>query len=258
MHITETLWCNPEKNRYFLISKIQKIPHGELVLQSPQGQQRQVDLLAVIPFEVTRDEVESWLDSHVGQTTGGKKCTIEDFFNEKQESGHDRPGEEAGPGVRLFSALTGEKVESIITDPKASMKGVKKLGIDMKDLLLDYLSQDESKQEAAKQRMEELKKTLSEHGIGKADAGPSDEPKAETKEPGENEPTVDESANEKTTSPEPDPKEVFRGRLKKILEGTVERLEDLADEVLPENEKDESPSDSEKVKKRPNEGDKSP
>ena len=76
---------------------------------------------------------------------------------------------------------------------------------------------------------------LCEHRIDRLEPKLSDAPEVEAPPPEDDGPVANK-ADDEATHPAPDPSEVFRVRLRDILEDVVGRLEDLADEVLPGGE----------------------
>ncbi len=130
---------------------------------------------------------------------------------------------EHGPGVRLFAALTGESADDVAADPDAFARGMRVIGDQLRELVGMYFSDDEAQRAAARARFAGLRRTLREHGIAvrvddDADVAPP---------PAADRPTL-------TPPPEDDPGDAFRGRLRGILQGAVDRLESLKDEVLPD------------------------
>lgn len=242
----KNIWADVKQTRFFLISDDQEISSGDFEIHTIDGKKKKVNLKAVESFEVTQQEAKAWLTSCIDNVPGLTQLTVYIFLKEKQSTDEQSSDVEAGPGVRLFSALTSETISSIQTEPKASVRGVQKLGRDLKDLFLDYISTDEKRQKAAHQKMEELKNTLQDHGINTSASEEFETQKKNEpfyqKELPKNKP-VHEQGSEFSKS---DPGEVFRQRLNTILEDVVGKLENLADEVIPEREKNKSSKGSSK------------
>ena len=65
--VSPVLWSNPERSRFFLIPGDRQIPPGDFPLHTITGRQMKVEPNALTPFEVTRDEAKTWLNSQFGQ-----------------------------------------------------------------------------------------------------------------------------------------------------------------------------------------------
>lgn len=122
------------------------------------------------------------------------------------------------------------------------LQELRKLGGDSHALVSDYFG-DPGDREVTKQRIRRLREMLCEHRIGRPEPNLSEAPQAEEMAPQDDRSAASKATNDEATHPAPDPGEVFRARLRDILEDVVRRLEDLAEKVLPGGENKEPFSD---------------
>src|SRR5215217_6382078 len=85
-----TLWADPPRNRFFLISEDHILPSGDLVLRTLTGREQRVDEAALPPFEVTEEQAKDWLKGEFGKILDTARGAVNRFV-EKLRSGPGEP-----------------------------------------------------------------------------------------------------------------------------------------------------------------------
>ena len=80
MKVSQTLWSNIERSRFFLIPNDHQIPDGDFLLRTITGRQMEVDPNALESFEVNRDEAKSWLNSQFGKVVEEAKGKLTNYL----------------------------------------------------------------------------------------------------------------------------------------------------------------------------------
>ena len=79
--VSQTLWSDPERSRFFLIPSDRQLPPGDFNLRTITGRQMNVDPNALTSFEVTRDEAKTWLNSQFGQVLEEAKGKLTNYLS---------------------------------------------------------------------------------------------------------------------------------------------------------------------------------
>jgi hypothetical protein len=61
-HQTLSLWINANQSKYFLIPMNENIPDGDFLVFTILGEEKSVDINAIIPFEITETEAKQYLE----------------------------------------------------------------------------------------------------------------------------------------------------------------------------------------------------
>ena len=201
-----TLWRDEAGGRFFLVPDDAELPHGPLLLRAGLKDVGGVDPDSAAPYEVTREEARAFLDARLDRFVASTKASVGGFFSalgidtetDAGESSsstksaepspspvspeaeiHAEPADDASgnaddnPGVRLFSALTGQPPEAVTSDPAAFLDGLASLLRGAGETLSRAASASGGEEGRAEfeSKLEALRQTLREHGIH-----PPDEP----------------------------------------------------------------------------------
>ncbi len=178
--VSPTLWSDSERSRFFLISGDRQLPPGDFVLRTITGRQMEVDPNALAPFEVTRDEAKTWLNSQFGQVLEEAKGKLTNYLSnlgksspkskpeskqKKTETHTKNSSEPAYPGLSLLSVLTGERVETLRTEPDAIARGIRQILSDLNAIFENATAPNPEKLQTARTQIQNLRSTLQAHGI---------------------------------------------------------------------------------------------
>ncbi len=140
----------------------------------------EVEPNALKPFEVTRDEAKTWLNSQFGQVLEEAKGKLTNYLSklgksspesepeseQKKTAGDETTSSEpAYPGLSLLSALTGEPVETLRTEPDAIARGIRQILSDLNAIFENATAPDAEKLQTARTQIQNLRSTLKAHGI---------------------------------------------------------------------------------------------
>lgn len=195
-----TLWRDEAGGRFFLVPDDAALPYGPLVLRAGLKDVGGVDPAAAAPYEVTREEARAFLDAKLDSFVATTKASVGSFFSalgidaetDAREPSSSPPpdtaaapaspaspeaeapaspvGDASGeaednPGVRLFSALTGQQPEAVTSDPAAFLDGLASLLRGAGETLSRAASGGEEGRAEFERKLEALRETLREHGI---------------------------------------------------------------------------------------------
>jgi hypothetical protein len=74
------LWFNSDRNRFFLIPQGQELPSGDFLLHRGINYQISVDSNSIEPFEITREQAKTWLDSQWDEVVDEAKRSASELF----------------------------------------------------------------------------------------------------------------------------------------------------------------------------------
>lgn len=181
---TKTLWSDLPRTRHFLIPDGQELPPGDFVLHTVTGRQQQVEAEAMAPFEVTQEEAKAWLKGQFGQIIDKAKGAVLEALRQGQARPADfdvQPEEEStsgkpspvppssSPGLTLLSALSGEPMETLRTDPKSVSRAIRGVLAELGGIFDDATAPEEARVEVARGRVRSLRMTLLQHGLPVSD-----------------------------------------------------------------------------------------
>lgn len=174
-----TLWRDEAGGRFYVVPADADLAAGPLLLRSGATRSLSVDPSAVAPYEVSREEGRAFLDAQVEAWAARTKQELAGAFSGPGGSA-DAPGDAppadpaSGPGVALFSALTGQPAQSVAGDPDAFVRGLATLLGEAASALRRAGEGPEGEAEA-RARIRQLGDTLRAHGIA-APSPPPGEP----------------------------------------------------------------------------------
>jgi hypothetical protein len=176
MACVKTLWRDEAGGRHYLVPSDAALPPGPLLLRAGAAGQMEVDPAAVAPYQVTKDEARAFLDARVDAWAAQTKQELSDAFSGL--GGPDAPAPDAasadpvsGPGVRLFSALTGESAQSVAGDPQALVRGLATL-LGEAAAVVQRAGEGPDGEAEARERIRRLGETLRAHGISAPSPAP--------------------------------------------------------------------------------------
>jgi hypothetical protein len=175
-----TLWRDETGGRHFLVPSDAALPPGPLLLRSGATRSASVAPGAVAPYQVTKDEARAFLDAQVEAWAAQAKQDLAAVFAPWR--GPDRaegsaPADSAGadpasgPGVRLFSALSGEPAQAVASDPHAFVRGLATL-LGEAAAVVQRAGEGPDGEADARERIRQLGETLRAHGISAPSPAP--------------------------------------------------------------------------------------
>jgi hypothetical protein len=171
----KTLWRDEAGGRHFLVPSDAALPPGPLLLRAGAAGRMEVDPAAVAPYQVTKDEARAFLDARVDAWAAQTKQELSDAFSGLGGSAGAPDAASAdpasGPGVRLFSALTGEPAQAVASDPQAFVRGLATL-LSEAAAVVQRAGEGPDGEAEARERIRRLGETLRAHGISAPPAPP--------------------------------------------------------------------------------------
>ncbi|MBA4142857.1 MAG: hypothetical protein H0X43_07595 [Nitrosospira sp.] len=179
----KVLWSDLARSRYFLIPREHSMPIGDFIIRGGLSRQKQIELDAIIRFEIAGEEAKAWLDSqfeHVlekaksgfldslKQTLEGKPAAAkskESVDPAATSAQRLRESNEIEAALSLFSALVHEPAVSLRSDPEVVIRGMQKIGADITAILSNATSQSPEDLQAARTQFKSILETLREHGL---------------------------------------------------------------------------------------------
>lgn len=180
MSDARTLWRDEAGGRHYLVPCDVQLPPGPLVLRSGATRSASVAPAAVAPYQVTKDEARAFLDAQVEAWAARAKQELAAVFAPwrgpdpaEGAAPADSAGADpaSGPGVRLFSALTGEPAQSVASDPQAFVRGLATL-LGEAAAVVQRAGEGPDGEAEARDRIRRLGETLRAHGISAPSPAP--------------------------------------------------------------------------------------
>lgn len=78
LNLSQTLWSNHDRTRFFLIPDDREIPNGDFELKTVTGRQEYTFENTVVEFEISRDEAKQWLKEQFGELLSSVRVGITD------------------------------------------------------------------------------------------------------------------------------------------------------------------------------------
>lgn len=174
----KTLWRDEAGGRHYLVPDAVDLAPGPLLLRSGATRSVSVDPSAVAPYAVTREEGRAFLDARVDAWAAQTKQEMAGLFSRPDApaaGAGDTSSSNAtsGPGVRLFSALTGQPAEKAETDPQAFVTGLAAM-LGQVAAVMQRAGDGPEGEAEARERIRQLGETLRAHGIGPPDPARSE------------------------------------------------------------------------------------
>lgn len=163
--MTRTLWRDEAGGRFYIVPADADLAPGPLLLRAGATRSMSVDAAAVAPYEVSREEGRAFLDAQVDAWAARTRQDLAAAFSVPGGSGDARPSDPAaGPGVQLFSALTGQPAQSVASDPDAFVRGLAAL-LGEAAAVMQRAGEGPEGEAEARERIRQLGETLRAHGI---------------------------------------------------------------------------------------------
>ena len=89
--LSQTLWSDVERSRFFLIPSDRQLPPGDFPLRTITGRQMEVEPQSLTPFEVTREEATAWLKSQLGNVIEEAKGKLINYFSQLGAKSQSHP-----------------------------------------------------------------------------------------------------------------------------------------------------------------------
>jgi hypothetical protein len=164
-----TLWADLERNYFFLVPDDAELPFGEFDVYTMTGNQHWVDPWAIAPYEISREEAQTWLSGRIRETLDTAKNAVMGFLEKMRTYGHpDTPKPKWS--IDLLADLMGESVEDLRASSTARQRGWLRLFYAAADLYEAVTSNNRRKMEWARAQMYDICEVLRAHGI---DVNPS-------------------------------------------------------------------------------------
>lgn len=172
----KTLWRDEAGGRHYLVPDDADLPPGPLLLRAGATRSVSVDASAVAPYAVTREEGRAFLDARVQAWAARTRQELAEAFSASGDgadaSAADSADPASGPGVRLFSALSGEPADAVASDPQALVRGLATL-LGEAAAVMQRAGEGPEGEAEARERIRQLGETLRAHGLAPpSPAGP--------------------------------------------------------------------------------------
>lgn len=186
MRTVQRIWFTPDLSRRFLIPASVELPEGDDSLVTATGEQRQVVIADVLPYEISAEEAQAWAKQELAHVVRQLKDANPFQRRDPAEGNHqeERQASEAPasstPGLDLLADLTRTPREEMEGNYSAIGKALGSYFRDIGSAFSDALSGDSDRKEQADQRMEQWADELRKHGIATPDVKPQlrDDPEA--------------------------------------------------------------------------------
>jgi hypothetical protein len=160
------LWVDSTQTRYFLIPTRQKLPKGDFILHTIDGEEKKVNATVLTPFEITEEEANTYLQTEIEQVMEQAKNALSNLITSSVEQG--RADATSAPSSdqflsNLMAALMGVTPEEVQNNPATAEAGLQKLLSQLKAIIHGSLSEDPAQLEAARDRTRSLQATLKPH-----------------------------------------------------------------------------------------------
>lgn len=163
-----SLWIDTTQTRYFLISARQKLPSGDFILHTLDGEEKKVNATSLTAFEITEEEANTYLQTEIEQVMEQAKNALSNLITSSVEQGRaDSTSTRSSDQFlsNLMAALMGVTPEEVQKNPATAEAGLQNLLGQVKVVIHGSLSEDPTQLEAARDRMRSLKVTLKSHSI---------------------------------------------------------------------------------------------
>jgi len=162
------LWLDSTQTRYFLIPTRQKLPRGDFILHTIDGEEKKVNATVLTPFEITEEEANTYLQTEIEQVMEQAKNALSNLITSSVEQG--RADSISTPSSdqflsNLMAALMGVTPEEVQNNPATAEAGLQNLLSQLKAIIHGSLSEDPAQLEAARDRVRSLQITLKAHSI---------------------------------------------------------------------------------------------
>lgn len=185
----QRLWFTPDRTRRFLIPASAALPCGEDTIVTATGQQRQVAMADVLPYEVSAEEAQAWakqeLASVARQLKDANPFQRRDPAPEQQQ-GEGQPPEGSAPstpGLDLLADLTRTPREALEGNNGAIGRALGDYFKEIGTTVADALSGDAERKQRAERRMGQWADRLRVHGIAAPDVKPAPHPPTHGSDP---------------------------------------------------------------------------
>lgn len=163
-----SLWINANQNKYFLIPINEMILNGDFLISTILGEQKSININALIPFQITEIEAKQYLETEIQQGLENVEIPlveiIESSLLQKTQIAND---EEFIIG--LISKLTNASPGEITNNPELAKLGLEKFIQQFKEILDNSLTDNSSQLQQSHQQIQPLQNVFIEHGIDMGD-----------------------------------------------------------------------------------------
>jgi hypothetical protein len=112
-HQTLSLWINANQSKYFLIPMNENIPDGDFLVFTILGEEKSVDINAIIPFEITETEAKQYLETEIQQGLENVKIPLVEILESSISQKHQIDNDEEFI-IDLISKLTNASCTSVV------------------------------------------------------------------------------------------------------------------------------------------------
>lgn len=152
--MSHTLYATTNRRRFFFLPNDVDLPEGDLVLQSLRGRRLEVELDAVLPYELPEDEARRLARKSVRDAARGMRRFLMGAAGVFASAASDPDGvSEVRGDATLGEALGLDEAQA--SDSRAVAGGLKRVGAGVLETLRQGLTPGDE-QEAARERMERL------------------------------------------------------------------------------------------------------
>lgn len=166
-HKDLSLWVNANQSKYFLIPINETISNGDFLISTILGEEKNVDINAITPFEITETEAKQYLETEIKQGLEDVKIPLVEIIQssllQKPQIANDEQFI-----IDLISKITNISPQEIKNNPELAKLGLEKFMQQFKEILDNSLT-DNSQLEQSHQQIQPLQDVFIEHGIDMGD-----------------------------------------------------------------------------------------
>ncbi len=124
------LWCSSNRQLYFLIPDNQHLSSGNFKIHQLAGIERQVDLKALAPYEISAKDAEPYMQQEIAQVMNQVSSLFSNIVgitiqNSKHSSTNSKQAaDSAQPASTILANLLGVSLEEFINNPETAQEGL--------------------------------------------------------------------------------------------------------------------------------------
>ncbi|MEQ8753695.1 MAG: hypothetical protein RID09_09270 [Coleofasciculus sp. G1-WW12-02] len=166
-----SLWCSSNRQLYFLIPDNQHLPSGNFKIHQLAGIERQVDLKALAPYEISAKDAEPYMQQEVAQVINQVSSLFSNIVgitiqNSKHSSTNsEQTADSAQPASTLLANLLGVSVEEFINNPETAQEGLQSFVTEVATAMQKREVQNSDQTQVIKTSVDAVLETLQSRGL---------------------------------------------------------------------------------------------
>jgi uncharacterized phage infection (PIP) family protein YhgE len=175
-----SLWCSSNRHLYFLIPDNQDLPSGNFKIHKLAGIERQVDLKALAPYEISAKEAEPYMQQEVTQAMEqisslfSNVVTIALQNSKGSASDAAKSTDPAQPAASLLSNLLGVSLEEFCENPEVANEGLQNFMMEVAKTIESDIHQTLDRTQVIQTSVDAVLETLQSRGLSIPDLNTSE------------------------------------------------------------------------------------